>query len=223
MGRSNQLEIYHIESMGTLDGPGIRTVIFLQGCPLKCDYCHNPDAWLYNQGKGQWRTHDEVIEIIMKNKAYYKKSGGVTFSGGEPLMQSESLLKLILLLKKHNIHVAIDTSGAIFNEASLKVLEHSDLVILDIKAFDEATYKDITRRSMTPFSKKLAYIRKENIKHWIRHVKLPGRTFNFKYLEALASHRGCDKFEVLDYHTMGSEKWETWQMQYRNEYSASEQ
>lgn len=216
MTKSNHLEIYHIESMGTLDGPGVRTVIFLQGCPLRCDYCHNPDAWL--QGKGKKMTFEALLSIIKKNQPYFGKRGGVTFSGGEPLMQAEHLLGFISLLKKLEIHVTIDTSGYTVNETVKNILKHCDLVLLDIKAFDDETYQDISKVSMMSPLKTLDYLRQENIKHWIRHVKLPGRSFKQEYLEGLASHASCEKYEVLEYHTMGLEKWEPWQEVFRRDY-----
>lgn len=217
MVRSNVLEVYHIESMGTLDGPGVRTVIFLQGCPLKCDYCHNADSWL--QGEGQMMTFEELLVIIKKNQPYFGKKGGVTFSGGEPLIQAENLIAFIKELKKEKIHITIDTSGYMLSDTTKEVLKHSDLVLLDIKAFDDTTYKEVCKLSMFPPLKTLEYLRQENIKHWIRHVRLPSRPFKPEYLEELASHPLCEKYEVLEYHTMGREKWQPWQKTFRKDYT----
>jgi len=217
MVESKQLEIYHIESMGTLDGPGIRTVVFLQGCPLRCDYCHNPDSWL--KDKGRKMTFNELIDVIKRNQAYYGKYGGVTLSGGEPLMQVDELFDFIKVLKGLDIHVALDTSGYKVNEKIEELLKLCDLVLLDIKAFDEKSYKEISKISMFSPLKTLKFLRDENIKHWIRHVKLPMRPYKLEYLESLASHPSCEKLEILDYHTMGDEKWEDWQKIYKKDYT----
>ncbi|MCH4890200.1 radical SAM protein [Acidaminobacter sp. JC074] len=216
MKKYNQLEIYHIESMGTLDGPGVRTVFFLQGCPLRCDYCHNPDSWL--QGKGQWWTFDDLFEMVKKNQPYFARTGGVTFSGGEPLMQSENLLAFIKMLKKENIHVTIDTSGYKLDEITMKVLRSCDLVILDIKAFDDESYKEISKMSLFKPLKTLEFLRENKIKHWIRHVKLPNRPFKLEFLESLANHPMCEKYEVLKYHSMGQDKWQPWQNVFKKNY-----
>lgn len=217
MRESDCLEVYHIESMGTLDGPGIRTVIFLQGCPLRCDYCHNPDAWAV--GRGQIMTFDELLKIVKRNQAYFGNEGGVTLSGGEPLLQADCLINFIHILKAEGIHITLDTSGYILNDVTRKVLKSVDLVLLDIKAFDDTTYIEISKISNHEPLKTLDFLRNEEIKHWIRHVKLPGRLFDSKYLSHLASHEACDKYEVLDYHNMGAEKWEAWQTPFRKNYS----
>lgn len=137
------LEIYKIETLGALDGPGLRTVVFLQGCPMRCGYCHNADSWY--SGDGTWMASDDVFRNIIKYKPYYKNTGGVTFSGGEPLLQAEKLLPLIHRLQGDGIHVALDTSGCLVSEAGYQLLRAVDLVILDIKANDDAGYRKLTR------------------------------------------------------------------------------
>jgi pyruvate formate lyase activating enzyme len=132
--------IHSLESFGTVDGPGIRFVVFMQGCPLRCQYCHNPDTW--EVSKGMLYTPEQLFEEIVKYKSYMDYSGGgVTFTGGEPLLQARFLLEVSRLCKKRNIPVAIDTSGFIWNDAVKELLDYTDLVLLDIKNYDPAVYR----------------------------------------------------------------------------------
>ena len=136
--------IHSYESFGTVDGPGIRFVLFLQGCPLRCKFCHNPDTWNLTGGKIK-ESAKETFEKIKKYKGYFGKKGGITVTGGEPLLQAEFVLELFKLCKEEGIHTAVDTSGYIFNDKVKEVLEYTDLVLLDIKAIDEKVYKELTR------------------------------------------------------------------------------
>jgi pyruvate formate lyase activating enzyme len=154
-----------IETLGLVDGPGVRIVIFLSGCPLRCKYCHNPEMWDINSGKEY--TSIELLSIILKYKNYFGNDGGVTFSGGEPLLQSEFLLEVLKLCKENNINTALDTSGCIINE---EVLNYVDLVLLDIKALDNNSYQDLTGKTIDNNLKFLELIKNINKRLWLRCV-----------------------------------------------------
>lgn len=156
--------ISSVENMGLVDGPGLRYVVFMQGCSLRCLYCHNPETWKLNMGDKI--TPQELIVDILKYKNYYL-NGGVTFSGGEPLMQPEFLIECLKLCKENNLHTAIDTAGVglgLYEE----ILKYTDLVILDIKAIDEKMYHKVTGSNIKNFEKFLCYLNKSNTKVWIR-------------------------------------------------------
>ena len=204
--------IHSFESFGTVDGPGIRFVVFMQGCSLKCKYCHNRDTW--NICGGSEYTLEEILSKIKKYKNYFIPSGGgVTISGGEPLLQLKFLLELIPALKKDGIHVAIDTSGS-FNitEDIKKVIDLTDLFLLDIKCINDEICKDLTgvsnKKELT-FAKYLSDIKKPM---WIRQVLVPGITDNeedlLKLKDFIHSLNSVEKVEILPYHDMGKFKWE---------------
>lgn len=213
------LEIYHIESMGTLDGPGVRTVIFLQGCPMRCNYCHNPDSW--EKGDGTEKTEEELFDLVLRYEDYHGKDGGVTFSGGEPLFQAKTLLPLVKKLKAKGIHVALDTSGCYFNGHVQALIDQVDLVILDIKAIDNPGYYAITGHSMDNPQKVLNYLQKNGKSYWIRQVSLPkinDSEIEKEAVDNLTAHPMRQKLEFLPYHSMGLEKWQEWQLKYRKIY-----
>lgn len=202
-------KIYASESFGTVDGPGIRFVLFLQGCPLRCIYCHNADSIPTNGGTEM--TVDQVIEQILSFGGFIK-NGGVTFSGGEPLMQPKFLLETITRLKKLGFHTAIDTSGAIISESAQQCLLAADLVLLDIKSIDDEMCQKITGKSCLNTFKTLDFCEQNNKDVWIRHVLLPEYTLNDIDLKATAdylSHYNCvKKIELLPFHKMGENKWD---------------
>lgn len=213
------LEIYHIESMGLLDGPGVRTVIFLQGCPLKCNYCHNPDSW--QPGQGIYKSVDQIVNLVLRYKDYYGEHGGVTFSGGEPLMQAKALLTCVKALKEHDIHLALDTSGAIDTDETRQLIDAVDLVILDIKASDEKTFKWITGSSSQASFNTLDYLKETDKPYWIRQVVLPGindKKEDENALNDFTGHISRQNIERLPYHSLGLEKWQPWQLKYRKTY-----
>lgn len=202
--------IHSLESFGTVDGPGIRFVVFLQGCPLRCKYCHNPDTWDVRGGTAY--TPEELIGEILKYKSYMDYSGGgVTFTGGEPLLQAEFLLEVCRLLKPHGISIAIDTSGYIWNDAVKELLEYVDLVLLDIKNYDPIVYEEVTGVKLDPTLKLLDYLREHHIAVWIRYVLVPGLTDNLGSVEKLSEHLdqypNVAKIELLAFHKMGEYKW----------------
>ena len=206
-------KIHSFESFGTVDGPGIRFVVFMQGCPMRCQYCHNPDTWSCSAGTEY--EAEEVAFRVLKYKNYFTGGGGVTVSGGEPLMQAQFVRELFTILKRSGINTALDTSGVIYNEdeprAFDELLAVTDLVLLDIKHIDEAEHKKLTghsNKNILAFARYLAQIGKSV---WIRHVLVPGITDDDKYLyklkDFISSLGNVSKVEVLPYHTMGAVKY----------------
>lgn len=209
-------KIHSFESFGTVDGPGIRYVIFFKGCPLRCKYCHNPDTW--NQEGAEEHEASEIIEKALKYKNYWGDNGGITITGGEPLAQMDFAIELLKEAKKYGIHTAVDTSGYIFNpdnQESVKkheeLIKYADLFLLDIKHINRDGHKELTgvyNDHTLAFAKWLS----DNDKHmWIRHVLVPGITTDEKELrelkEFLDTLKTVDKVEVLPYHTMGIVKY----------------
>lgn len=198
-----------IESFGLVDGPGIRTVVFLSGCKLRCKYCHNPEMWI--KGKENV-TSSELVQKILHNRPYFNRnSGGVTFSGGEPLLQIDFLLEICPMLKKEGIHIALDTAGIGIGKYD-ELLPYIDLVLLDIKHITEEGYLDLTGQPMDEFYKFLDSVNKNNTKIWIRQVIIPGVNDNKEYVEGLSHFlkqiNHIEKIEFLPYHKMGDEKYQ---------------
>lgn len=200
--------INSIETMGLVDGPGVRFVVFLSGCKLRCLYCHNPETWKVQESDLKM-TPEELVSKIKRYLPYYN-NGGVTFSGGEPLLQKDFLIECLKLLKKENIHTAIDTAG-VGNGDYKEILEYVDLVILDIKSVDEKEYKYITGKDMTEFYKFLEVCQTLNKKMWIRQVIVPGINDTLdnilKLNEFLSKIKNVEKVELLPYHTLGNDKY----------------
>lgn len=204
-------KLHSIETCGTVDGPGIRFVAFLQGCPLRCQYCHNPDTW--DTTKGDEYTPEDLVKEIIKYKSYYKYShGGTTFTGGEPLLQADFVKECFKLCKDNDISTALDTSGFIFNDKVKEVLEYTDIVLLDIKNFDPEVFKKVTNVSLDHTLAFLDYLRDKNITTWVRYVLVPGLTDNVDSITALANHLknypNVTRIELLPFHKMGEYKWE---------------
>lgn len=210
--------IHSIETMGLVDGPNIRTVIFMQGCPLRCMFCHNPDTW---QLKSNFMmTSKEVVDEVRKYRTYIEMGGGVTFSGGEPLLQSEFLLDMLKLCKKAGFHTCIDTSGTGYSKQYLdEILKYTDLVILDIKAIDRKNYEEITFRKMDMFNYFIERLKINNNKLWIRQVIMPGVNDNEEYIlklkEYIKQFNNVEKVELLPYHTLGLEKYKKLNIDYK--------
>ncbi|HEY8390316.1 MAG TPA: pyruvate formate-lyase-activating protein [Clostridia bacterium] len=197
--------VHSIESLGTVDGPGVRTVVFMQGCYLRCRYCHNPDTWECSGGKSY--TAQELFNFVIKFRPYFGKSGGITVSGGEPLLQPEFLYEFFELLKQNNIHTAIDTSG-LLNDEIKKLLTKTDLVLLDIKHTDPIEYKKLTGGDLSAPQKMHSYLIENNIPFWIRQVIVPGINDTVEQIKELAKY--CvhsQKYELIAYHTLGLNKW----------------
>lgn len=206
--------ISSVENMGLVDGPGLRYVVFMQGCSLRCLYCHNPETWKLNMGDKI--TPQELIDDILKYKNYYL-NGGVTFSGGEPLMQPEFLIECLKLCKENNLHTAIDTAGVGINNID-EILKYTDLVILDIKAIDDTMYKKITGRNKNKFDEFVSYLNKTNTKVWIRSVIVPGLNDNKDYILKLDNYlknfANIEKVELLPYHLYGIDKYKKLNIKY---------
>ncbi len=207
--------IHSTESFGTVDGPGIRFVVFMQGCPLRCLYCHNPDTWAV--GKGSEITTDEIIKEINKNRSFYEK-GGITVTGGEPLLQVDFLTELFKKAKEEKIHTCIDTSGITFCKENIAyteklstLLEYTDLVMLDIKHIKEENHIALTGKSNKNILDFAKYLEEKNIPIWVRHIIVEGYTDKKEDLIALGEFIGTLKnlkaLDVLPYHTMGVNKY----------------
>lgn len=197
-----------IETFGTVDGPGIRTVVFLNGCKLRCLYCHNPEMW---HSMSKTVKPEDLAKRIIRNKNYFGETGGVTFSGGEPLLQSEFLIEVCKILKKENIHIALDTAGCGLGNYE-EILQYIDLIIFDVKHTDIKGYKDLTGTSIDESLNFLKTAVKLNKKFWIRQVVVPGIMDNEDYLNSLKDFikdiPNIEKIEFLPYHKLGMEKYE---------------
>ena len=211
--------VHSIESFGTVDGPGIRLVVFLQGCPMRCLYCHNPDTWSYEENKKVF-----VSEILDKYDSIkeFLKNGGITVTGGEPLSQIDFVTELFKQAKQKNIHTALDTSGILFNRKNLaqfdKLLKYTDLVLLDIKHINDEEHKKLTGFSNKNILDFAMYLSEKNIPIWVRHVVVPTITDDEKYLKELgkflANIKSLKALDVLPYHNMAISKYENLNIDY---------
>lgn len=215
--------IHSLESFGTVDGPGVRFVVFVQGCPMRCAYCHNPDTWEINAG-----TPMEPADIIQKferNRGFYT-DGGLTVTGGEPLLQIDFLIDLFTLAKEKDIHTCIDTSGIVFKKDNAELIEKldrlmklTDLVMLDIKHIDNEKHMDLCKQPNDGILAFAEYLSDKGVDIWIRHVVVPGYTDIDEYLDKLGYFIGGLKtlkaLDVLPYHTLGLPKYEKLGIDYR--------
>ena len=202
--------IHSYETFGTVDGPGLRFVVFLQGCPLRCKYCHNCDTWERKDAR-ILDTAEQTFKRIRRYKHYYLFAGGVTVTGGEPLGQPEYVKNLFELCKKDSLHTAVDTSGYFLNDKVKAALEYTDLVLLDIKSIDEKQHQELTGAPLSRVLAFLDYLTSINKPVWLRHVIVPGITYNTALLEMLADFikplPNVEKVDLLAYHTLGVFKW----------------
>lgn len=209
--------LHSIETFGAVDGPGIRTVFFLQGCPARCAYCHNPDSW--KVGAGREIEVEELVHRAKRGSAYYGKEGGVTFSGGEPLLQGEFLLEAIKAIKEAGYHVAIDTSGTYLDEHSEAAIAAADMVLLDIKHVDPVEFEHLTGRPQDKLFPLIEIINRLEKPVWIRQVIMPGYNDTEDYIASLnqflAQIKTIEKIELLGYHAMAVKKYEKLGMEYR--------
>ena len=201
--------IHSIESMGLVDGPGIRTVLFLQGCKLRCRYCHNPDTWELQGGKEM--TVAEVIKLLKRYEPYYGEEGGVTCSGGEPLLQAEFLTELFKVCKQEGISTCLDTAGY-GNGSYGELLQYTDLVILDLKHELPKEYHELTGGDISVPNAFLDEVKKQNVPLWIRHVVVPDFTDSAAHIkrlgEMIRTIPNVQRVELLPYHVLGVEKYE---------------
>ena len=210
-------KVHSIESFGTVDGPGIRFVLFLQGCHLQCKYCHNRDTWDVNGG--EFKSLDDIFDKIMRYKNYIYPNGGVTMTGGEPLLQSKFIFELFKKLKEEGIHTCVDTSGSLPLTDDIKnVLSVTDLVLLDIKHIDDDKCKELVGVSNKLELDFARYLSDKNIPIWIRQVLVPGYTDDendlLKLKDFLNTLKTVEKVEILPYHNMGEFKWKKLEFSY---------
>ena len=208
-------KISSIETLGLMDGPGVRTVVFLQGCLLRCRYCHNPETWEIGNRSAREYTPEQLSAFLLRYKSYMKH-GGVTFSGGEPLLQAGFLSRTARILKQNQIHICLDTAGAVSKHPEnqpdiLELLEHTDLILLDIKATDPVEYQEITGQDMDSFYAFLELIQKKKKPLWLRHVVVPGLNNDPVHIGAVRKFAAAiptvEKLEFLPYHTLGVSKY----------------
>lgn len=208
--------IHSIETFGTKDGPGIRFVLFMQGCPLRCLYCHNPDTWKKADAKYILSPQEVFLELD-KVKNFVR--GGITVSGGEPMMQPEFVLELFKICKTNGIHTAIDTSGIFLNDIIKEVLVYTDLVLLDIKQINPVKYKELTSQPLKPTLDFMDYLNTINKPVWIRYVFVPHYTDDETDLktwaEYVARFKNVERVDVLPFHQMAIHKWENMDVEYK--------
>ncbi|MGI5902206.1 MAG: pyruvate formate-lyase-activating protein [Desulfitobacteriia bacterium] len=210
--------IHSMESFGTLDGPGIRFIVFMQGCPLRCIYCHNRDTWDLRNGKEI--TVEEIIEEVKGYLPFLKSSGGgITISGGEPTLQAEFVTEVFKKCRELNIHTALDTNGHAEISKVRELLSYTDLVLLDLKQADEKKHLEITGVNRKKIKEFALYTAQKKIPLWIRYILIPGYTDEEQDLKK-AAHFICSltnvqKIEVLPYHNLGEYKWESLKQEYK--------
>ena len=215
-------KIHSIETFGTVDGPGMRFVVFVKGCPMRCQYCHNPDTWTQEGAKDM--SVEEILAEYDRNKEFYH-SGGITVTGGEPLVQIDFLIELFEAAKAKGIHTCLDTSGIMFRRNVPEILEKydrlmkvTDLIMLDIKHIDPEEHKKLTSQPCDNIFDFLKYLDEKGKEIWIRHVLVPGITLNPEYLDRLGYFIGqflhIKALDVLPYHSMGKAKYEKLGMDY---------
>lgn len=204
--------IHSIESMGLVDGPGIRTVVFLQGCQLRCQYCHNPDTWACGAASAKEIKPEELVKRLRRFKPYYGATGGVTFSGGEPLLQPEFLVETMKLCHQEGIHTCLDTAGCGLGDYE-EILTHTDLVLLDIKHYTPQGFQAVTGRNTQEWQRFLAAVQALKVPMWIRHVVVPGLSDGDEHLQGLlefvSTLKNVRRVELLPYHTLGVHKYHT--------------
>lgn len=222
----NHLGLVHsTETFGSVDGPGVRYIVFLQGCNLRCAFCHNPDTWTKGVGT---TSADEVFAKAIRYKNYWKNGGGITVSGGEPLLQIDFLIDLFKLAKENNVSTCIDTAGEPFNFSNEefmdkfnKLMKLTDLLLVDIKHIDNESHIKLTGKPNTNILEMITYLNKIQKPIWVRHVLVPTINDDKESLNKLKAFvdtlSNVERVEVLPYHTLGIHKWESLKIPYRLE------
>lgn len=209
LGRE-QLRVHSIETFGTHDGPGIRLVVFVQGCVFRCLYCANPDTM--DRHAGRLMDVEEIVKRAVAQKPYFGRKGGVTISGGEPLLQRKVLKKLFERLHEEGIHTALDSNGVLIDQAAKDLLEVSDLLLLDVKHIDNEVHKQVTGCNNRNVLKVAQHREASGKAFWLRYVLVPGLTDKEEHLHQLGRHfqhfRQIEKIEIQPYHRLGAHKWE---------------
>ena len=211
------IKVHSYESMGTYDGPGLRLVVFLQGCPFRCLYCANPDTIAFDGGTPTEPEH--IINMAVNQKPFFGKRGGVTFSGGEPTAQAKDLIPVVKGLKEHGIHICIDTNGGIWNPAVEELLKEIDLVLLDVKQINPERHLKLTERSNEQTLKTAQWLEANERPFWLRYVLVPGISDFEEDIRALGEFfkdfKMLQRVEILPYHTLGMHKYETMGQEYK--------
>lgn len=204
-------KIHSYQTLGAVDGPGIRFVLFMQGCPLRCGYCHNPDTWDSNQPNLK-QTPEQVLDKVMRYRSYFGEQGGITVSGGEPLLQAKFVKELFTLCKEQKIHSCLDTSGYQLDQNGKELLAVTNLVLLDVKMTSEEDYVKYTKASLRQVLHFLDYLEEQHISTWIRHVVVPGindtQEDREKFEQLLEPYTVIEKVEYLPFHKMCVQKYE---------------
>ena len=208
--------VHSFQSLGTVDGPSVRSVIFMQGCPLRCVCCHNPDTWSFVGGTEY--SVDEMLQKVLRFKSYYGIDGGITVSGGEPLMQTEFLIELFKEFKKYGIHTALDTSGCIFNENVKTLLEYTDMVLLDFKYTNADDYLKYTGMEIKKAEDFLSYLEEKNKRTWLRYVVIPNLNDSnesiAKLFELKNQYSCVEKIELLPFRKLCLEKYDEMEIEF---------
>lgn len=211
------INVHSYESMGTFDGPGLRLVVFLQGCMFRCLYCANPDTLELTGGMPT--TSEEILKMAISQKAFFGKKGGITFSGGEPTLQAKALVPLFTELKENGIHICLDTNGSIWNEDVEKLFDLTDLVLLDIKQHNSERHHLLTGRSNDQTLRTAEWLNEHKHAMWIRYVLVPGYSDFEEDIRSLGKHIGnfdfVQRVEILPYHKLGVHKYEAMGMEYK--------
>ncbi len=211
------VRIHSFESMGTYDGPGLRLVVFVQGCNFRCAYCANPDT--LDCAGGRDVAIDEIVRMAVSERPFFGRRGGVTFSGGEPTLQAEALLPLFERLKEEGIHICLDTNGSVMNDAVRRLLALTDIVLLDVKEIDDTRHRDLTGRTNAATLAFADWLEENGREFWLRYVLVPGVTSMREDLCALCERfkgfRMLSRVEILPYHTLGRHKYDHLGMTYR--------
>lgn len=212
------IRVHSYESLGTYDGPGIRLVVFLQGCNFRCLYCANPDT-IDAKGESKETSPEEILRMAVSQKPFFGKKGGITFSGGEPTFQAKSLVPLFRMLKEAGIHICVDTNGGIWNSDVEELFSLADLVLLDVKEFNNERHRLLTSRGNGQTLKTAAWLEAHGKPFWLRYVAVQGYSAFSEDIEALGNHfkdyRMIERVEILPYHTLGVHKYEAMGMTYR--------
>ncbi|WP_072530670.1 pyruvate formate-lyase-activating protein [Bacteroides ilei] len=212
------IRVHSYESLGTYDGPGIRLVVFLQGCNFRCLYCANPDT-IDAKGESKETAPEEILRMAVSQKPFFGKKGGITFSGGEPTFQARNLIPLFRQLKEAGIHICVDSNGGIWNKDVEELFSLTDLVLLDIKEFNDERHKVLTMRSNGQTLKTAAWLEEHGKPFWLRYVLVQGYSFFKEDIEALGTHfkdyKMIERVEILPYHTLGVHKYEAMNMEYK--------
>ena len=211
------INVHSYESMGTFDGPGLRLVVFLQGCNFRCLYCANPDTI---DPKGGTPTQiEEIVRMAVSQKAFFGKRGGITFSGGEPTLQAKALVPLFRRLKQEGIHICVDSNGSLWNEDVAELIELADLILLDIKQCNPERHKQLTERSNEPTLEMAQRLEAMQKPFWIRYVLVPGYSNDPQDVvamgERLGGYKMVDRVEILPYHRLGVHKYEAMGLEYK--------